>query len=145
MSEIKSIPFKIIAVNVTDFKYTERKFDLTQLHLKMSFGFAVSRSGRTIKCTCDLVYEYNGIDIVHINLNCEFEIEKTAFNKMLDSKEAIIIKKDFLQYIATITVGTARGEIHGRLDMNGSELKKLILPPINLTKILSEDLTMPLI
>lgn len=141
---MKKIPFRIFAINVKDFSCSTSNEDTKGMQLQLAFGFAVSRVGQKIKCTGEIDYVNNGKNLMHITTECEFAIEPDAFKEMVDDERTIIVEKDFLQYLATIVVGTARGEMHARLEMANSDLKRFVLPPINLTEILKEDLAMPI-
>ena len=45
---------------------------------------------------------------------------------------------DFLRYMGTIAVGTARGIVHAKTE--GTVLNAIVLPPINLVEAIKEDL-----
>ena len=49
-----------------------------------------------------------------------------------------IIPVDFLRYMGTIVVGTARGVLHTKTE--GTVLNAYVLPPINVMELVKEDL-----
>lgn len=70
-------------------------------------------------------------------------LELTAYFGIAPEGVAEIQKKslvpvDFLRYMGTIVVGTARGIIHAKTE--GTVLNSVVLPPINLVEIIKEDL-----
>lgn len=84
------------------------------------------------------MFNYDGDEVLHITLSTIFAIEPSAFDTMLKDKE-FIIEPFFSQYLATINVGAARGEIHARCELANSELTKIVLPPINLVAALPNN------
>ena len=70
-------------------------------------------------------------------IQTNFAIEQSAAKQLKEDKR---IPVGFLRYMATISVGTARGIIHARTE--GTALCELVLPPVNLTNIINEDLVL---
>ena len=79
-------------------------------------------------------YQDNNLLLV-LELICDFEINPEATE---DIKKDGKIDMNFLRYIASISVGTARGVIHS--ETKGSVLNPVILPPIDLTKLITGDM-----
>ena len=72
-------------------------------------------------------------------MRCEFEVSEKAlgsFNKVKEEK--YIIPRNFLLHLGVITIGTARGILHSKTE--GTKFNKFILPSINLTTMINEDM-----
>lgn len=72
---------------------------------------------------------------MEIELECYFKVEE-GFFKSLFKNNILTLQPEVLQYLATIAVGTSRGEIHARCEAVQSILQDVVLPPINLTQVI---------
>ena len=63
---------------------------------------------------------------------------KVALSKIENGK--LLLSKEFLRYLATISVGTARGIQHAKTQ--GTILNALVIPPINLMNMNIQDLVL---
>lgn len=65
-----------------------------------------------------------------------FTIDPSYINKEVKNN-ALVLPKEFLRYLATISVGTARGIQHAKTQ--GTILNALVIPPINLMNLDIQD------
>ena len=108
---------------------------IDKLHFSLSFQFKVNVEEKVVCCISH--YEFRTEEEIKmlLDLECYFQIEPQYFSSLI--KDSVLtIKADILQYMATIAVGTARGEIHARCAIADSPMQDLVLPPVNLTKII---------
>ncbi|MDE5872126.1 MAG: hypothetical protein K2H22_09315 [Muribaculaceae bacterium] len=68
-------------------------------------------------------------------MDCYFQIDPKYFTSQVKD-DVLTIKTEILQYLATIAVGTARGEIHARCAIAESPLQEIVLPPVDITRII---------
>ena len=68
-------------------------------------------------------------------VQCFFSIAPESIEQLQEEQE---IPVGFLQYMGTITTGTVRGIIHAKTE--GTVLNSIVLPPLNLTKTITEGL-----
>lgn len=136
---MKTIPFRIVGIETSNFFFkkdvilTDGKIDVTT-----NFMFAVKKEAKLVKCMIDYAYVCQGEKIMSLTESCIFAIEPQAFGEMIRENKFVI--EPFLsQYLATINVGAARGELHARCELNNSPLANIILPPINLVEALPND------
>lgn len=136
---MKTIPFRIVGIETSNFFFkkdvilTDGKIDVTT-----NFMFAVKKEEKLVKCMINYAYVFQDEKIMSLTESCIFAIEPQAFGKMIREKKFVI--EPFLsQYLATINVGAARGELHARCELNNSPLANIILPPINLVEALPND------
>lgn len=130
--------YRISAVDVSGFKCAD-KFDAnSQVDVKTGYSFKINEVENLIACFSSYSYMQNNVVLLSLDLICVFKIKKESFEALRKGNE-YIVPVEYLQYMATICVGTARGEIHARAEQCNSGLKEIVLPPINLTEIITSD------
>lgn len=136
---MKTIPFRIVGIETSDFFFKKDVvLDGGKVDVTTNFMFAVNKEAKLVKCIIDYTYVRQDEKIMSLTVSCIFAIEPQAFGEMIRDNKFVI--EPFLsQYLATINVGTARGELHARCELNNSPLANVILPPINLVEALPND------
>ena len=71
-----------------------------------------------------------------LELACFFEIASEGWEEMKKDGRWVV-PVDFLRYMGTIVVGTARGVLHTKTE--GTVLNACLLPPINVAELVKED------
>ncbi len=129
--------YKIHLLNTIDFSC--KAFDETRdVSLRFEVKFNINANENLIACITDYKFTQDNDDILYLSLEGIFKVSPETFPSMIKNEE-LIIPANILQYLATICVGAARGEIHARADILGLNTKNLILPPINLTECIKKD------
>lgn len=136
MSQV--IPFRIFKIANDPI---ELHADLWDAHKDVEFGAEFSFSGDWEKrlIACRSSYTFRQVDTILSSLTayCYFEIATEYLdNNLVDGK--IVIGKEFLRYLATISVGTARGIQHAKTQ--GTVLNDFVIPPINLMEMGFQEL-----
>lgn len=125
-----TVPFRI-------FKITNDPIDLNADLLKeqdlVEFGVEFSFNGdfkkRIIGCRSTYMFRQKTNMLSSLTVYCYFEIEQGFFDQ--NTKGGVItIDKEFLRYLSTISVGTARGIQHAKTQ--GTLLNIFVIPPVNL-------------
>lgn len=144
MEDKKRIPFRIIGIDTRKFKVKEEVGpDIDKAKIRSTFSFAVNATRKLVRCDSEYTYNCQGEDVLVFAMSCVFALEDEGFSQMTaDGK--FTIEPYFSQYLATISVGAARGEIHARCEAEHSPLAKLILPPMNLVKALPDPIVIDL-
>lgn len=132
------IPFRIFKIANDPI---ELHADLLDAQKGVEFGTEFSFSGdleqRLIACRSSYTFRQEAVVLSSLTAYCYFEIAPEYLDKNLaDGK--IVIDKEFLRYLATISVGTARGIQHAKTQ--GTVLNAFVIPPINLKEIRFQDL-----
>ena len=143
---MRNIPFRIVGIETVDLSLKEDfvfSEDNHNVDVNTEFSFAVNKDLKMVKCIIDYSYQYHADEILKMSLACVFKIENDAFASMLQG-DKFVIEPFFSRYLATINIGAARGEIHARCDERKSNLKDIILPPINLGEALKGDVVIEL-
>lgn len=129
------IPYRIADIQVTAF-HCQQQMQNQPVNIQSSYSFQVSEDTSSFKCISTFGYFQEGQSLMELTLECVFLVESKAF-AALKNDGKIELDVETLRYFATISVGTARGEIHARCEALESELATVVLPPINLTKIIT--------
>lgn len=140
---MKKIPFRIVGIEAERFNLRDGVKVGSRVDVRTNFGFAVNSKEKLVKCIVSYAYSLERVSIMEMVLSCVFAIEPTAFSDMLKENK-FVIEPFFSQYLATINVGAARGEIHARCEQANSEIAQVILPPINLIEALSKPVVIEL-
>lgn len=128
------LKYRIDKIVTKEFKV--RKINnIDNLHFSLSFQFKVNAKEKVVCCISHYEYRTEEEIMMGLDLECYFQIEPKYFTSLIKD-DVLTIKTENLQYLATIAVGTARGEIHARCDIAESPLQEIVLPPVDLTKII---------
>jgi uncharacterized protein with PQ loop repeat len=139
MSDLQ-IPFKIKSIATTEFA-TIKNFHKNgdEIGISTGFNFGVNHESHTVAVLFDLAFESNKIPFVILKIIMEFDVIPAAFKKFKNkNSKNITIPKEFLTHLAALTVSTARGILHTKLE--GTELNYLLLPALNVSDIITKDI-----
>lgn len=130
------VRFRMFRINVEQFAIISDTLP-ANLIINTSLGFLYSVEGH--KIATDMTFEFNSSSekAMLLKLKCEFEIHEDDWNSFIKD-DLIIVPKDVLEFFVVHTVGTARGVLHCKTE--GTPFNHLILPPMNVTGLVKEDL-----
>lgn len=141
---MKQIPFRIVNIIVEEFQlFTDAKIGHSRVDVRTDFEFGVNRDAHAVSSKIKYTYFQNELPLMQLTLICVFDVKPDEFGALI-VEDKFVIEPFFSQYLATINVGAARGEIHARCDAVGSPVANIILPPINLTEPLSDTIEIQL-
>lgn len=127
------IPFRIFKITNDPI---ELHADLFDEQSPMEFGTEFSFNGdlkqRIIGCRSVYIFRQGDTILSSLTVYCYFEVDPDYVNEHLEDGK-LMLNKDFLRYIATISVGTARGIQHAKTQ--GTILNNLVIPPVNLMEM----------
>ncbi len=136
------IPYRIVQIVTNRFEQHPELLKIgPEIQIQSRFNFAVNQDEHRVLCDSEYQFSQDENMLIGLRLICIFEVEPAAFQGLTDKKD-ITIPVDFLRYMATICVGTARGILHARTE--GTNLNNFVLPPINLVEIIKEPLVVPI-
>ena len=131
------IRFRMAKINVEQFAILVDKAPNESLSYTVNLGFKGASNAQRIACIFTATFLHNETIILKLVLNCEFDIHSddwvTIFHENL-----LRVSKEDLSFFANQTVGTARGIMFCKTE--GTDFSNFILPPIDLTKIIDQDL-----
>ncbi|MDE7180656.1 MAG: hypothetical protein K2N88_05610 [Muribaculaceae bacterium] len=124
-------------INIEQFAILNDKAPSEGLSFKVNLGFKAARNAKRIACKVSVEFLHDERTILKLGINCEFDIFSEDWDNLIKDK-VLIISKDDLGFFANQTIGVARGIMFAKTE--DSEFRNFILPPIDLTTILKEDL-----
>ncbi|HYX05547.1 MAG TPA: hypothetical protein VE912_02315 [Bacteroidales bacterium] len=139
-----ALSFKIAGINTEEFAIVEDEFNEKEpSKLGAAINFGINEENQIIGIRTKFQFEQKGKPFLIIAVACDFEIEKKAWNNLFDKESnSILLPEGFASHLAMLTVGTTRGVLHEKT--NNTPFNRFILPPINLTKLIKEDVTIKL-
>ena len=141
---MRQIPFRIVALKVESFVLTTNKPQVGRpVEVSTSYEFGVSVVDHLVMARLTYKYLQDKVELLQMPLISTFDVKSEAFSTMIDGNK-FTLEPFFSQYISSINVGAARGEIHARCEQANSELANIILPPINLVEALPEPIEIEL-
>lgn len=135
---METIPYKISKIETSQFAIFPDNFVLnSNVAIESTSSFNVRDDLSQVRNTFSIKFLQNDKLVLTMEIKCYFDIKPEAFD--LIKKEGVI-PVNFLRYMSTITVGTARGVISAKTE--GSVLNSIVLPPINLVDLIKEDMVL---
>lgn len=107
------------------------------LSLGFSISFGVAPSIHEVCTTVRFDISHAESPLLILELSCFFEIREEDWNKFKQDNK-VIIPKGLLAHFGVHTIGTARGILHCKTE--GTQLNAFILPPINVSERITEDI-----
>lgn len=140
----KQIPFRIVGLQVESFQLTDCKLQKDiPIEVRTGYEFGVIPENHLVMAKLVYTYIQEETELLQMALISTFDVKPDAFQTMIDGNK-FTLQPFFSQYLSTINVGAARGEIHARCEHAGSELANIILPPVNLVEALHEPIVITL-
>lgn len=135
----KIIAYRIVQVAVEDFKMRPQQLDEKEkLGINTSFSFQANFDLKCIRCFSSFVFTKGADKLIDLKLSCVFSIEPSTFESLYnEDKTQLTVEAYFCRYMATISVGAARGVIATKTQ--GSLIEEVVLPPINLMETIKTD------
>ena len=132
------IPFRIFKIENDPIDlHADLIEDIAQLELEFQVAFNGNLKNRIVGCKTDYVFrQKNNVIVSALTVYCYFMIQED-FVKSKVQNNKLLLSKDFLRYLSTISVGTARGIQHAKTQ--GTILNSLVIPPINLMEVNIQD------
>jgi hypothetical protein len=131
-----TIPYRIFHIETKQFAIFPELFENgANVDVNSSYGFALGLDMSTVKCGSRFNYVQGGKTLLILELHVSFQIAEEGISEI---KKKGVIPVDFLRYMATIVVGTARGIIHTKTE--GTVLNSVVLPPVNLVETITDDM-----
>lgn len=135
------IRFRMAKINVDQFAVLVDTPPANGLSYTVGVGFKCAPEAKRIACEFSVEFKHTAgesIDtILKLDICCEFDIHPDDWNGCVQNNMLTVSKND-MGFLANQTVGAARGILFCRTD--GTAFSQFILPPINLTQFITEDL-----
>ncbi len=132
------IKFRMVKINTKQFAILAESAP-TEFQLSLSASLLHDVHNRLIGIsTTFLLTDENDVKVIVLELFCEFEIAPDDWANNIKDR-TLTIPKDLLDYMLSQVVGVARGVIYCKTE--GTNFNQVVLPPINVTQMIPEDMT----
>ncbi len=133
-----ALQFQLVKIDAPQFAIINDGEFSNPLQINFELNFAVDSSFTSIKNALKIVFLNSSEPVMQLVVECYFAISQDSWQEMTQQDNTIIVPVGFLQHLATITVGTARGVLFARtVETN---LNKYVLPLVNVTEMVKNDM-----
>ena len=138
----EKIGFALVGIKTEQFAtFNDNYKEKAKIELKTGLEFKFNLDEKLIAVIVTVIFEQNKKPFLKLEVSCQFKIEDASFSSFCkDSK--IILPKGFMTHLAMITVSSVRGVLHAKTE--GSVFNKYMLPTLDVTKMVTEDVEFPL-
>lgn len=136
----QQVTFQLKGISTDEFATIKECYkEEESIQIETGYSFEVDPESYTVAVRFSIMYKCNESPFIVLKLTCAFDVEKESFESMFDSEsEKYIIPKGFLTHLTVLTIGTARGVLHAKLEKTGFE--NYILPTLNVADLIKEDM-----
>lgn len=132
------IKFRMTKITTDQFAILASEVTTGDIDINIEAGLKYSVEARKIMTTVTFSFEENSRKIILLKVSCEYEIAKEDW-EAATSEGKVVIPKSLLEYFMTQTIGVSRGVLHCKTE--GTPFNGIILPPIDVTKLVNGDMT----
>lgn len=139
------IGFKFSAINTEQFAILEEAYVKekdVRINAGLQFSLDSKQKGIGVHFTVQFKHETDVFLV--LKTGCFFLIDPSRWNELLSENEkSITFPKEFISHLSVLAVGTTRGVLHEKLK-EAPTFNQFILPTINVTEIVKEDVILEL-
>lgn len=130
--------FQWVAINTERFAIFENHFiPNKKVELSSSCEFMMDTESKRVAVFVSFNFTCAQNTIIELEVNCHFEIDKNSCTNF-SQDDAIRIPLGFARHLCMLTIGTARGILHSKIE--NTSFKSFILPTINLAELVKEEI-----
>lgn len=133
--------FRMSKITVDQFAILLKEIPTGEINLNIELNMKYSVESRRIMTSMLFRFEKDSQTALLLEQSCEFEIAKDDWDASI-SNGKVTIPKSTIEYFGAQTIGVARGVLHCKTE--GSQFNGFILPPINITQLIKEDMIIEL-
>lgn len=137
--EKKVIPFSLRSISTEEFATIKNCYkEEESVGLETNYGYGLNIEEQSIGVKFSVTFKCADNPFIILKLLCEFEIDPETFSNFKKG-DKYILPKGFLTHMTVLTIGTARGVLHAKLEKTGFE--KFILPTLDISNMIEEDMS----
>ncbi len=142
--EQNKVGFALRKISTEEFAtYESELIENQEVKLSAGINFGINTQSKVLACISRFEFILSENPLLLIQVKYEFEIEPNTWNSLMDKDlMKITFPKEFMHHLATISVGTTRGVLHAKTE--NSQYNALILPLINVTELIRENMSFDL-
>lgn len=135
-----ALQFSIKSISIDEFATIKSCYkEQENIGIETEYSFGINPDEHTVFVKFSILFKCNESPFIILKVLCGFEIEEVDFQHFEDTENnRIIIPKGFLTHLTVLTIGTARGILHAKLEKSGFE--QFILPTLNIADMIKEDM-----
>lgn len=137
------IGFQLAGIDTEQFAILEDVYNpKKEVSINVGLQFSVHPQKKGIGVHFGVQFKHKKEVFLLLKTACFFEIDIENWNSLMNNKEnTITLPKGFAGHLSVITVGTTRGVLYEKLS-GESPFDQFILPTINVSRIVEEDVEM---
>ncbi len=141
MNKALNVNFRLDSIKTSEFAIIDNiSIDDNKVEILTAVGVGVNIKSCRISIETKFTFITDKVPFIILNSESSFIVDKASFTTLENSQSGkYIIPKDFIMHLSFIAVGTARGILHCKTE--NTLYNKYLLPTIDLTKIIDDDLT----
>jgi len=133
-----NISFSLLEIKTDQFAlFEENHIENGKIKLNTNLTFGFNADDKVFLISVKYIFEMKKRPFMTIQTSCFFTIDNIALENF-KAGDKTVFPKGFVAHMAMITVGTSRGVLHTKTE--GTIFNKYILPTIDVTKMIPEDL-----
>ena len=135
-----TLQFSIKSISTDEFATIKNCYSQQeQVGIETGYGYGINPEEHAVFVNFSLQFKCKENPFIILKISCGFEIEQEDFQKLKNQENSrITLPKGFLTHLTVLTIGTARGVLHAKLEKSGFE--QFILPTLNIADMIKEDM-----
>jgi len=135
-----TIPFSIKSIATDEFATIKSCYkEQENVSIETGYGFGINPEDHSVGVNFSILFKCQENPFIILKISCGFDVDPQAFEKFVDKENhKLVLFKGFLTHLAVLTIGTARGILHAKLEKSGFE--QFILPTLNISDMIKEDM-----
>jgi hypothetical protein len=143
--EKKSIGFSLVGITTKQFAIIAENYDVNDSKntIQTTTDFGIDDVNKGIEVLLEIRFKQKKQFFLICQVACAFTIDNNAWERffVVETNE-IIFPRDFIMHLVVLTIGTIRGVLHTK--MENTNLNKFVLPTLNVTELITKDITFKL-
>ena len=138
------VGFSLISISTVQFAVIESVYsESSTVSLSVGLDFGVDESSEVVACIAKIEFKTEKGLFIILHVQCDFSVDPDAWKKFsCVENHTICLPKGFATQLAVLTIGTARGVLHAKIE--NKKFNNFFLPTIDVTEIITEDIHMEL-
>lgn len=133
-----AIQLKLNRISIPQFAILKDEAFANPLRVDYEVNFSIDDQIKSIRNSLKISY-FNGEDPVMVMIiECYFDVAPESWKEMTQENGNIVIPAGFLQHLAAVTLGAARGAQYAKTE--ATNLNNYTIPLMNLTEVVKNDM-----
>lgn len=139
-SNANKVGFSLVAISTEQFATFPQFYSASRdTQLSSKFSFKANAEDRLLGVFFPVEFQQNDQPFISLEIACHFRLTPKCWDYGHDAVNGtLLLPKGMAQHLAMLTIGTARGVLHVRLDR--TPFSHFILPPMDITTMVKGDM-----